>query len=1263
MAETIGRAYIKILADGAGLGESIRKEMDKGDVDKAAQEGGRDFSKSYAEGYEEEEKKNKNFSKSLSRTLDKGFEEMNHEAGIQGARAGTLNADRMSKNIEKRLRASFPDLEHVSGDLGVRMGDAMRNDFIKHGDFTKTFGLYLKQALADQKQFEDQIGRDHAAAIRINKRIDQKAEADRMTLLKQHAAALRINAAIEQGLEEDRMRAMRQHTAALRMNDAFDKKIEDDRIARLRQHTEALRLNAAFDQRIEDDRMKMLRLHTAALRIDAEREKKIQADRKKNGNAFIKTLDDIGDAIGKSFGKGSRNNFVNFVGSFVGGLASIPAKIASTGLKIKDFGVGLADAFTGAKNPAIGLIAVFGEIAPAIGGAVVAFTVLDGILSVASSGLLLTAGAAAALVSTLAFGLVGAVAPLVGLLGPIGVAAGGVALAFATMDKATRKATLKPFTDGLKKLGKVALPGILDGLNSALDRLSKPQGEGTIKLFERFTHMVKAAGDGVGKFLDNFAIGIRGPGLGQFLEIMKTTLPKTMGRLGRIFGNTFEGILGTLATLNQPGGPVDTLLTSLDSISKGFAHWSVSPDAVKFFNDARDSAKALMDFLGPVWDLLSKVLEAGKGTGDSMFSQMGDAVQKFSDSLSTADLSSFFADAKRMGDALGKLIIQVGKLFDALDTPVSRGWAIDLVNVLGDLIGALATVAGWFGGLNGVMQSVVFTAGAVFSAMGLLAKVFAGGQIATFVGNVRNAETRLGALQGAAKLAAGGVGIGLLIDGLHRADNSFSIFEDGAGGALAGFAVGGPWGAAIGGAGGLIAGLALHYKEAGDKARDAYKKMEEFSPVKAAIANLEDLKSTLDQVTGAYTTATRAGVLQKLQQSGAIDAGRKFGLSAREIVNAVTGQGGAFQKLRPIFQDYGSQIDTVKQKQKAFIDEIMKNAPNTGKTAADWRKELLGGTGADADKTFLGLENQKKALRERRQELGLLPGVLRSDAKSIQETTRITQDLTGKLQGIPKNIRSKIVAEGILPTTRGVAEIARKYNLLDGKKIKTLISASGATTSVKAVQRVIDKLNEASKKKPKPKIEVDPKPANNVIDGMLKKLGAIGNKIAHPGVDLKTEKFDSKNNDVKRKADTTGRLNPKIKVDAETAQASSNLSGIHQQVDNLPSSKTVTITVNTIHRGGGNQPGTASGGLFTGAQSRIIGEAGPEAVVPLMRPLSMVDPAVRELSAIAQGMRGQRVVAAAGKTINVGGINIVTPTKDPRAVATETINRLVAVGY
>lgn len=88
----------------------------------------------------------------------------------------------------------------------------------------------------------------------------------------------------------------------------------------------------------------------------------------------------------------------------------------------------------------------------------------------------------------------------------------------------------------------------------------------------------------------------------------------------------------------------------------------------------------------------------------------------------------------------------------------------------------------------------------------------------------------------------------------------------------------------------------------------------------------------------------------------------------------------------------------------------------------------------------------------------------------------------------------------------------------------------------------------------------------------------------------------------------------------------------------------------------------ATGGVVNGPTRAIIGEAGPEAVIPLARPLSQVDPAVRDIAAFAQGkspMMASGGAAGAGVTIQ-GGITISAPWADPRLVAIEVWDELVS---
>lgn len=88
-------------------------------------------------------------------------------------------------------------------------------------------------------------------------------------------------------------------------------------------------------------------------------------------------------------------------------------------------------------------------------------------------------------------------------------------------------------------------------------------------------------------------------------------------------------------------------------------------------------------------------------------------------------------------------------------------------------------------------------------------------------------------------------------------------------------------------------------------------------------------------------------------------------------------------------------------------------------------------------------------------------------------------------------------------------------------------------------------------------------------------------------------------------------------------------------------------------------PRMASGGVLTGPRRILAGEAGPEAIVPLSRPLSQVDPSVRWLSAIAQGINPGPAGGGGGPSVVItdGGI-VITEAGDPARSANEVVNRL-----
>lgn len=148
------------------------------------------------------------------------------------------------------------------------------------------------------------------------------------------------------------------------------------------------------------------------------------------------------------------------------------------------------------------------------------------------------------------------------------------------------------------------------------------------------------------------------------------------------------------------------------------------------------------------------------------------------------------------------------------------------------------------------------------------------------------------AMAGTLRMAAGAAGIGLLIDGSHRAAGAMSTLEMASGGALAGGfigsmiapGVGTAIGAAIGGVAGAAEGLARSTDHVNLNA-------------KVAIGTYVDFEATLNQVTGAITQQTRVQEYQRLQSSGLLTLTRELGLSDREAVSAAMGNVAARMKL------------------------------------------------------------------------------------------------------------------------------------------------------------------------------------------------------------------------------------------------------------------------------------------------------------------------------------------------------------------------------
>lgn len=177
-----------------------------------------------------------------------------------------------------------------------------------------------------------------------------------------------------------------------------------------------------------------------------------------------------------------------------------------------------------------------------------------------------------------------------------------------------------------------------------------------------------------------------------------------------------------------------------------------------------------------------------------------------------------------------------------------------------------------FSALPGSAQKVLILAAAAFA----LKQKFGGAlpSMQNFTKEAALAGTKSLALRGGA--LAAGAGLATLASKAGGTSTKLGALATVGAGAATGFAVGGPWGAAIGGGVGLLSALTSSTKTA--------------TRAQSKFGNGADsVAETLDRQTGALTKLTRATVAKELADKGVYDAARIAGISIKDVTNAALG--------------------------------------------------------------------------------------------------------------------------------------------------------------------------------------------------------------------------------------------------------------------------------------------------------------------------------------------------------------------------------------
>jgi hypothetical protein len=225
---------------------------------------------------------------------------------------------------------------------------------------------------------------------------------------------------------------------------------------------------------------------------------------------------------------------------------------------------------------------------------------------------------------------------------------------------------------------------------------------------------------------------------------------------------------------------------------------------------------------------------------------------------------------------------------------------------------------------------------------------------------------------------------------------------------------------------------------------------------KASKADYSGLAGSFDQLTGAVTAQTRAQIENQLARSGTLKALATYGISTQAAINAVLGEGQARKVVSA----------ALKSQTAAIADQRRQIALLTAANVADEKAGTLSPQGQAARKRQIDAlnaqitaeENVAAAVRNG------IPAAKAQHQQAIQNAIAL-QDWSGKLKGFPKEARTNISLNGVAPTLRSIASVAKAYHLTP-KQIQTVIGVTGVTTTVKDVKRVEDGLTSVSKVKP-----------------------------------------------------------------------------------------------------------------------------------------------------------------------------------------------------
>ena len=719
-------------------------------------------------------------------------------------------------------------------------------------------------------------------------------------------------------------------------------------------------------------------------------------------------------------------------------------------------------------------------------------------------------------------------------------------------------------------------PGVTDGLHNLF------------RLMPEANRIIATVAKTLGDLADAGSRGlVESPTFRNFFEYIRTTARPVLIEMAQTLANVGGGIANLLMAFDPLSR---SFSTGLLSASRSFAEWAAQLSKTKGFEDfvayIQDNIHPALAALGSLSNALIEIVRAAAPVGHvvlPIITAFGNALASLASTNTGSAIIAIAAAIGTMGRSLALLKAAgfsgegaFGRIFDV------------------DKIKAAKTAM------------LEYSAAARNSSTDLRAF--------TVATEKRNTAMTKGARElgkGAAAMAA----FGLAATGVPDKIGLANTMALGLTGTLFG-----PWGAAIGGGIGLL----LDFAHASQSASVDQEALDQAA---------QSVAETLNQQTGAITSATRQAAAKALADQGVYDAAQRLGVGLPDVTQAFLGNAAAADRVgvrmsavQAAYSDAGIHMtgplakafDTINaavitqtgalgsaRRHILQTNEALGQNAGAQKTAGDAAAELMAKyqAGTIAVNDFATAVDAFNAILDKRSDYRAYQAAIDDFTSSLKQNGKTLDANTPKGRAVAAALDT--IARQALNYAKTMTNAGRRTNFLGDARQQFVRAAVAAGMLAPAARRLAASLGLIKPPK-KINVKVDTGKARDDVDNLNHKLDQTGKK--HPKakvtVDIGAARDDIGN--VGKALDATSKKHPKPVIDAEdkasgvAKKAQGNINGLKgKSVDldavnhvssvvgsaqasiNALHGKTVEIT--TVHRTvGGGGGAHATGGYISG---------------------------------------------------------------------------------